>query len=88
MVLVDRTQSDARAIVEPQAAPLGLFGWYFQPLTPPDALHPLEAHMPALLFQQPVDAPVAIATILACQCDNRCCQGILIGTALRKLALC
>ena len=51
MILVLGAQSDAGAIVEPQPCSLGLFLRYFQPLAPPDPLHPLVVHEPALHAQ-------------------------------------
>ena len=48
----------------------------------------VQAHMPTLLIQQPVDAPVAIPAILAGQINDGLGQGILVSPALGKLALC
>ncbi len=44
--------------------------WHFQPLPPPDPLHPLLVHEPAGVPQQGGDAPVAVAAILSGQCDD------------------
>ena len=88
MVPVRRAQSDAGPIIEPQTAPLGLFSWHFQPLTPPDALHAVQAHIPTVLFQQPVDAPVAVPAVLAGQVNNGRGESVFVRTALGKLALC
>jgi len=42
-----RPQPDARAVVQPKAPALGLFLRHFQPFPPPDAIHALDAHLPA-----------------------------------------
>ena len=39
-----RPQPDARAVVQPQPATLGLLLWHLQPLTPPDAFDTLMIH--------------------------------------------
>ena len=44
MILALGPQSDARAVVEPQARPFGLFLRHFQPLLPPDPLHSFRVH--------------------------------------------
>ncbi len=44
--------------------------------------------MPAVLFQQPVNASVAVSAILRCQSDNGSGQRIFISTAPGRLALC
>jgi hypothetical protein len=41
-----RPQPDAGAIVEPKPAVRPLFHGYFEPLTAPDPLHPIAAHIP------------------------------------------
>jgi len=41
MIGVARAQTHARAVIKPETAPFGLSAWNFQPLSPPDALHPL-----------------------------------------------
>jgi hypothetical protein len=40
-------QANTRTVVEPQPPAFRLFGRYFQPLTPPDALHPFGIDPPA-----------------------------------------
>ena len=44
MPRIFRAQPDARSVVEPQSAPLGLLLRYLQSLTPPDAFDPLAVH--------------------------------------------
>lgn len=52
MIAPLRSQSDAGAVVEPEPAPRPLFARYFEPLTAPDPLHPVTAHVPPGIVQQ------------------------------------
>jgi hypothetical protein len=52
MVTSLRPQAYARAVVEPEPAPRLLFAGYFEPLTAPDPLHPVTAHVPPGIVQQ------------------------------------
>ena len=56
-------QPDARSVIEPQPAALGLLVWNLQSLTQPDPLDPLVIDQPAHIPQQRRDLAVAIATI-------------------------
>ena len=73
-----RPQTDAGSICQPEAASLGLLLWHFEPLPPPDPLHPLLVHPPADLPQQGGDPPIAIATILTSQVDDGSGELLLI----------
>jgi len=53
----------------------------------PDALHPIPANMPAGFLQQCGNSPLAIATILTGQLDDRFCQRIFSGSMHRLVAL-
>jgi hypothetical protein len=70
MVRVLRPQPDARAVVEPEPALLRLLPRHFQPLPPPDPLHPLAVHPPAGLAQQRGDPAVAVAAVAPRQLDD------------------
>ena len=48
VILMQWPEPDARAIVEPQPTPFRLPSGHFQPLLPPDPLHTLVVHLPAL----------------------------------------
>jgi hypothetical protein len=48
MVGALRPQTEARAVVEPEAPAFRLLGGHFQPLTSPDPLDTLLVHQPAL----------------------------------------
>ena len=73
--------------VQPQTAPLRLLQRDFQSLTPPDATHALVVHVPAFRVQQRHHPTVAVASILARQADDRCCQRILVVTDDRLVSL-
>ena len=62
MIPVQRPEPDARAIVEPQSAPLRLSPRYLEPLLPPDPLHTLVVHLPPFDAQQVRDLTIAVAT--------------------------
>ena len=61
----------ARAVVQPKEPALGLLLRDFQPFPPPDAVHPLDAHLPPLVEEQAADAPVAIAAVPRRQPNDR-----------------
>ena len=58
---IQRPQPDARSVVEPQPTSLRLPLRDLQPLLPPDPLHPLVVHPPALDAEHVCDASVAVA---------------------------
>ena len=58
---IQRPQPDARSVVEPQPTSLRLPLRHLQPLLPPDPLHPLVVHPPALDAEHVRDASVAVA---------------------------
>jgi len=64
------SQTDARPIVEPQAATLRLFHWHFQPFPPPDPIDALNVDPPAFGNQHLADAPIAVAAVPRCQPHN------------------
>ena len=65
MVLPTRPEPDARAVIEPQPAPLGLLAGNLQPLAPPDAFHALVVDVPAFSPKERRDPTIAIAAVLA-----------------------
>ena len=71
VVLLTGSEAYARAIVEPEAPPLGLLGRDLQPQVPPDAFHALVIDMPAFGSEQGCNPPVAITAIEASQTDDR-----------------
>src|SRR5581483_7082089 len=79
-----RPQSHTGAILQPQSTPGPLFGGYFQPFAPPDALHSILAHSPPRPLQQRPDPPIAVASVLRGQGDNGSRQCILV-VALDRL---
>ena len=87
MALVPRPQPDAGAVIQPETASLWLFHWHFQPFTPPDAIHPLLVHMPAIPSQQGRDPAVAIPAEPFSQGDDGRCQRILVLAWHTRLAL-
>ena len=53
-------QPDAGPVVQPQSASPGLSGRYFEPLPPPDPLHPFVVHYPAAASEHRGDPPVPV----------------------------
>ena len=87
MIAPLRSQPDAGAVVEPQTASWPLFLGYFQPLTAPDALHTVLAHIPPGLVEQCRDPAIAIATILGGQGDDGPRQRIFISSNNGRVTL-
>src|SRR5215813_10779827 len=80
------TPSMSRTL-EPQPPALGLLVRHFQPFPPPDAVHPLHAHLPALVEEQTADAPIAVAAIPGSEPHDRRGQRSFIGTHFRLSTL-
>ena len=59
-----------------------------QPLTAPDALHPVRAGIPPGISNQRCDPAIAIAAILGGQRYDRPCQGVFVCTDDRCVTLC
>ncbi len=77
-----------RPIVQPQPPAGPLFLRHFQPLTTPDALHPIPAHLPASTLQQRRNSPVAVATVFTGQRNDRFGQFLFVDPLDRGIALC
>ena len=60
VIPVQRPEPDARAIVEPQPTPFRLPPGHFEPLLPPDPLHTLVVHLPALDMQKVRDLAIPV----------------------------
>lgn len=88
VVLVRRSQPDAGPVMEPEPPPLRLLLRNLEPFTPPNVLDPLETDRPTILLQQPVDAPISIATKPGSHANDRPGQDILIGPSSWQFALC
>src|SRR5271154_6017773 len=82
------SQPYARSIVQPQPPTGPLFLRYFQPLTTPDALHPILAYLPASTLQQRRNSSVTVAPVLTGQCYDRFRQRIFVDPRDRGIALC
>ena len=80
-------KTDTRSVVEPETAAFRLSCRNLQPLTPPDPLDPLPVHCPASCSQQCRNPAVAVAAILAGQCDDVGGQGRFVFGRPRYLAL-
>lgn len=87
MARIFRAQPDARTVVQPEPAALGLLLRYLQTLASPDALHPLAVHTPARRSQQGRHAPIAIPAILPRQGNDILGQRLLVIRPARNLAL-
>ena len=66
----------------------GLSARNFEPFTPPDPLDPLGIDQPARVTQQRCNLAIAIASVLASQCDDVGGQPLFVVPAPRRLALC
>ena len=88
MIAMLRPQTDAGSVVEPQPAARSLFPGYFQPLTAPDPLDPITAHLPAGVGKQRCDPAITVSSVLGCERDNRSCQCILINPDDGGVSLC
>ena len=87
MVRVLRPEPEARSIIEPETAPLGLPGWDLQPLPSPDPLDPLQVHRPAGRSQHRGDPPIAVAAVLDGERDDVGGESRLVVRGRRDLAL-
>src|SRR5512133_1549494 len=65
----------------------GLSARNFEPFTPPDPLDPLGIDQPARVTQQRCNLAIAIASVLASQCDDVGGQPLFVVPARRRLAL-
>ena len=72
------SQANARAIVEPEAAPFRLLYRHFEPFPAPDAVDPLDIHPPTFSNEHLADAAVTVATIARRQPDDRVRQRCLV----------
>ena len=88
MIRSFRPQAKARSIVQPQPSTRPLFLRYFQPLATPNALYPIFAHLPAITLQQRRNSPVAVATVLTGQRNDRFGECIFVDPLDRGIALC
>jgi hypothetical protein len=88
MVAMFRSEPDARSICEPKTAVFRLFVGYLQPLTPPDAFHPLVVQKPARISQQRGDLAIAVAAVLTGQFDDIGGQTLFVVSPRRRLPLC
>lgn len=82
------TEPDARSIVQPEAAPFRLLGGYSQPFPAPDAHHATMTHLPALIFEQRMNASVSVAPILSGQPNNVASEDGFVRPRLRLIANC
>ena len=62
MILVQRPESYAGPVVEPQPTSFRLPTGHFEPLLPPDPLHALVVHLPAFDAQHVRDLAIPVAT--------------------------
>ena len=81
-------QPDARSVIEPEPAPLGLLAWNLQPFAQPDPFDPLVIDQPARVPQQRRNLAVAVAAVLPSKLDNIGGQPFFVFTAPRYPALC
>ena len=87
MALVCWSEPHTRAVIQPETATFWLFHRHFQPFTPPDAIHPLLVHMPAIPSQQGRDPAITIPAEPFSQGDDGRCQHILVLAWHTRLAL-
>jgi hypothetical protein len=82
-----RSKTDARPIIQPEAAAFRLFLRHFQPFPPPDAIDSLEVRPPAFGAKQRGDPAIAVAAVSRRQTDYRCGQRFFIIADYRPPAL-
>ena len=82
-----RSKTDARSVIQPEAAAFRLFLRHFQPFPPPDAIDPLEVRPPAFDAKQRGDPAIAVAAVSRRQTDDRRGQRLLIIADDRPPAL-
>src|SRR6266852_5627317 len=82
-----RPQPHARPIVQPQPTAWPLFLRHSQPLTTPDPLYPVFAHVPAITLQQRRNSPVSVATVFTGQGNDRFSQRLFVDPRDRGIAL-
>ena len=87
MVWTLRPKPDAGSVVQPKTPAFRLPSRDFQPLPPPDALHPLGIDPPTVGPQQRGNAPIAVAAISTGQPDDRRGQNRFIVPDQVRLAL-
>src|SRR4029079_13458127 len=87
MVRVFRPQPDARSIIEPEPASLGLLLRNLEPLPPPDPLDALVVHHPPGVPQHGCDPSIAITAVLGGERDDVGGQSCLIIPHRWNLAL-
>ena len=87
MVAAFRPEPNAGPVIQPEPPFLLVLLWDLQPFASPDALHPFVVHTPARVVQQAGDHPISIAPVLVGQLDDIVGQTLLIGPAMRHLAL-
>ena len=80
-------ETDARPVVEPQAATFRLFLRHFEPFPAPDAIDALDADPPAFVDEQLTDTAVAVAAILLGEPNNRLGERGLVLANLGLAAL-
>ena len=79
VIAMERPQPYAGAIVQPQPAAWSMLLRDLEPLTTPDPLNPVLAHLPPSCLQQRGDAAVAVASVLRRQGDDGAGQRILVS---------
>ena len=87
MVGMLRPQPHARAVVQPEPPPFGLFGRDLQPLASPDPRNPFGVYPPASVPQHRRDPTIAIAAVLDGERRDVGRQGSLIVGPTGLLAL-
>ncbi len=88
MIRPFRPQPHTGTLIQPQSSPGSLLLRHFQPLPPPDPLHPILAHWPACTPQQCRDPPVAVAPVLRRQGNDRSGEAIFVQHRIRLVSLC
>jgi hypothetical protein len=79
---------DARSVIEPQPAALGLLAWNLQPFAQPDPFDPFVIDQPARIPQQRRDLAVTVAAIETGEFNNIGGQPLFVFLAPRYPALC
>lgn len=87
VIAMERPQPYAGAIVQPQPASRPMLLRDLEPLTTPDPLNPVLAHLPPGCLQQRGDTAVTVASVLGRQGDDGAGQRILVSRYRGHVAL-
>ena len=87
MIDVLRPETNARSVIEPEPTSHWLFHGNLEPLTKPQTFDLFVVHVPSRIYQHACDPTINVTPILTGPFDHVLNQTLLIGSALRKIAV-